>query len=95
MIQCLQLHCLPNFHETGHSSSVQKVDRYEFGEIWCSDSYTLFMGVYEFLPAASIFRDQFLMMFGLKDLYIMLNGCEFRENRCSEKHALPRRQMKL
>lgn len=93
MTQRLQLNCLSDFHEIGYSSSVQKVDRYEFGEIRCCDSYTLFKGVNEF-PAASVFRD-FLMTFSLKDLYIMLNGCEFRENRCSEEHTLLRAQMKI
>lgn len=74
---------------------MQKVYRYVFGEIRCCDSYTLFKGAYEFLPTASIFRDLFLMTFSLKDLYVMLNGCEFRANRCSEKHTLLRAQMKL
>jgi len=95
MTQCLQLNCLSNFHEIGYSSSAQKVDRYEFGEIRCCDSYTLFKEVNEFLPAAYVFRDQILMTFSLKDLYIMLYGCEFRENRCREKHILLTAQMKI
>jgi len=68
----------------------------ESWQVWVWRNSVLWqLGVHEFLPAASVFRDQFLMTFSLKDLYIVLNGCEFRGNRRSEKHTLLRAQMKL